>query len=68
MITVEELIVQSLYHRLVLVTVRRSNGSADKSEGSCSAHSGTATNDDANSTSHQNENSPQDLSTKGLGI
>jgi len=25
MITVEELIVQSLYHRLVLVTVRRSN-------------------------------------------
>lgn len=26
MITVEELIVQSLYHRLVLITVRRSDG------------------------------------------
>ena len=33
MITVEELIVQSLYHRLVLITVRRTNDTSSDEQG-----------------------------------
>lgn len=63
MITVEELIVQSLYHRLVLITVRRSDGK--QSSGKSQSNVDSDQNKEESNGSLPAENG---LPDQGLGI